>query len=76
MAISATQSPALTTACLLLRPMVYGDWARDVAQLKTLVSYVDPANTRSCRLAERLGAVPDNHAKRQDPDGIVYRHFD
>ncbi|WP_010140384.1 GNAT family N-acetyltransferase [Oceanicola sp. S124] len=51
------------------------DWARDVRGLATLVSYIDPGNLRSRRLAEKLGAVPDPLAARPDPDDLVYRHF-
>ena len=51
------------------------DWARDILQCRTLVSYLDPGNTRSARLAERLGAVPDPKAARPDPTDLVYRHF-
>lgn len=51
------------------------DWAKTVKRLPTLVSYVDPRNGRSRRLAERLGAVPDRTAPRQDPADLVYRHF-
>ncbi len=41
----------------------------------TLVSYVDPDNTRSTRLAERLGAVPDPDAPTPGGDRcLVYRH--
>ncbi|MEM9060008.1 MAG: GNAT family N-acetyltransferase [Pseudomonadota bacterium] len=40
----------------------------------TLVSYIDPANARSIRLAERLGAVLDPDAERADPVDLVYRH--
>ena len=41
----------------------------------TAVSYVDPENARSRRLAERLGCAPDPNAA-QPPGGgaIVYRH--
>lgn len=42
---------------------------------ETAVSYIDPDNTRSIALAERLGAVRDDAAAR--PDGrpcYVYRH--
>ncbi|MEM7058859.1 MAG: GNAT family N-acetyltransferase [Pseudomonadota bacterium] len=41
---------------------------------KTLVSYIDPGNARSIRLAERLGAVLDTEAAPLDPGGLVYRH--
>ncbi|MEM8789324.1 MAG: GNAT family N-acetyltransferase [Pseudomonadota bacterium] len=47
--------------------------ARDLAW-DTLVSYVDPANTRSCALAERLGARRDPKAARPEPGDLVYRH--
>lgn len=51
------------------------NWARNDCSLPTLVSYVDPANFRSRRLAERLGAIQDENAKKQDETDIVYRHF-
>ncbi|PJE25859.1 Protein N-acetyltransferase, RimJ/RimL family [Pseudooceanicola antarcticus] len=51
------------------------DWARDRRGLETLVSYVDAENTRSRRLADRLGAVLDPAAPRNDPADLVYRHF-
>lgn len=51
------------------------DWAKNVKRLNTLVSYVDPQNERSCRLAERLGATLDGNAVRLDPSDLVYRHF-
>ena len=51
------------------------DWARTVRRLNTLVSYVDPQNDRSRRLAERLGATLDGTAPRPDPADLVYRHF-
>ncbi len=43
--------------------------------LRELMSYVNPANTRSARLAERLGAVRD-HRAAQPPGapGHAYRH--
>lgn len=50
-------------------------WAQDVRLLETLVSYIDPDNSRSARLAERLGATLDANAKRLDPTDLVYRHF-
>jgi RimJ/RimL family protein N-acetyltransferase len=46
----------------------------------TLVSYVDPANTRSIALAERLGArldrnaTPPTRANTDAPQSLVYRH--
>jgi RimJ/RimL family protein N-acetyltransferase len=50
------------------------DWACSVLGLDRLVSYIDPRNTRSILLAERLGAVPDTEAPAQDPGDLVYRH--
>ena len=50
------------------------DWAFRDGELETLVSYIDPDNLRSIQLAERLGAVIDEHARRQDPVDLVYRH--
>jgi len=50
------------------------DWAFQDRNLNTLVSYIDPDNARSIRLAERLGATIDDHAPKQDPDDLVYRH--
>jgi RimJ/RimL family protein N-acetyltransferase len=49
-------------------------WAFHELKLETLVSYVDPPNIRSRSLAERLGAVLDAEAPRQDPTDLVYRH--
>lgn len=40
----------------------------------TLVSYIDKANARSIRLAERLGARIDPSAAALDPEDLVYRH--
>ena len=51
------------------------DWAFAELGLLTLVSYFDPANARSIAVAQRLGAVRDVAAPRQDPDDVVYRHF-
>ena len=50
------------------------DWAFAIRGLPTLVSYVDPANSRSIAVAERLGAKLDPDAPRQDPEDLVYRH--
>lgn len=50
------------------------DWAYRVRGLKTLVSYIAPENTRSLKLAERLGAVLDPDAPRKDDTILVYRH--
>ena len=40
----------------------------------TVVSYIAPDNTRSIRLAEKLGAVLDPQAAGPKPDTLVYRH--
>ena len=50
------------------------DWAKETLGLHGLVSYVDPRNAASVRVADRLGAVLDSDAPRQDPDDLVYRH--
>lgn len=50
------------------------DWAFRVRGLATLVSYIGTENVRSIRLAERLGATLDHHARPQDPGDLVYRH--
>lgn len=50
-------------------------WAKEVRRLPSLVSYVDPKNTRSASLAMRLGAVLDQDAKRPAPEDLVYRHY-
>ncbi|PVB60710.1 GNAT family N-acetyltransferase [Labrenzia sp. 011] len=50
------------------------DWGLRDRGLPTLVSYVDRDNIRSRRLAERLGAVPDAQALRNDPRDMVFRH--
>lgn len=49
-------------------------WAYGARGLTTLVSYIDPGNARSIRLAERLGARLDPDAARPDPGDLVYRH--
>jgi len=50
------------------------DWAFGTLGLATLVSYMDPGNARSIRLAERLGATRDEAAPVQDPGDLVWRH--
>jgi RimJ/RimL family protein N-acetyltransferase len=50
------------------------DWAFRVRGLPTLLSYMDAENTRSRRLAERLGTRFDPQAPRPDPEDVVYRH--
>jgi len=50
------------------------DWAFTALNLSTLVSYIDPENHRSIKLAERLGAKRDDNARRPEPATLVYRH--
>ena len=50
------------------------DWAARTLGLDSLVSYIDPKNTRSIAVAERLGAILDPHALKQDEGDLVYRH--
>lgn len=52
------------------------DWGFANLGLKSLVSYVDPRNLASARVALRLGAVLDPDAARQagDADDLVFRH--
>lgn len=51
------------------------DWAVRDLNLTGLVSYVDPDNARSIRLAERMGAVRDLSAEAVfDEPVFVYRH--
>jgi RimJ/RimL family protein N-acetyltransferase len=52
------------------------DHAYKVLGWDTVVSYVAPGNTRSARLAERLGAVVDPSAPQPKPEEpcLVYRH--
>ncbi|WP_107497213.1 GNAT family N-acetyltransferase [Thalassobius sp. I31.1] len=50
-------------------------WAYNTLGWTTAVSYIDPANAGSIRLAERLGCTVDEAAEK--PDGepcLVYRH--
>jgi len=42
--------------------------------ISSLVSYIDPENSRSIALAERLGAWPDEFATADDETDLVYRH--
>ncbi|SFC50984.1 GNAT family N-acetyltransferase [Tropicimonas isoalkanivorans] len=46
----------------------------DVAGWETAVSYLDPKDLDSIRLAERLGAVKDKEAASVDGNDVVYRH--
>ncbi|GGL75474.1 GNAT family N-acetyltransferase [Wenxinia marina] len=49
------------------------DWAFGPGGMTTLVSYMDPANRASARVAERLGGRLDPDAKVQDEGDIAYR---
>ena len=49
-------------------------WAYEHLCWTTAVSYIEPDNHRSIRLAERLGAVRDESAVPLDPEDLVYRH--
>ena len=49
-------------------------WGYEDRKLTTLVSYIDPDNARSIRLAERMGAWRDARAPGIDPGDIVMRH--
>ena len=56
------------------------DWGLDTLGLTALVSYIDPPNTRSVRLAERLGGWLDPVASAvvsadQGEEVVVYRHW-
>lgn len=52
------------------------DWAFAALPLASLVSYIYPDNIASAKVAERLGAVADPDAPRQQGDetDLVYRH--
>jgi RimJ/RimL family protein N-acetyltransferase len=50
------------------------DWAARSLALDGLVSYVDPENHRSTAVAERLGAILDPEAPKQELGDLVYRH--
>ena len=51
------------------------DYAREHQGIGELVSYIDPDNTRSIKLAERLGAVLDPQAATPENEPcLVYRH--
>ena len=67
-------SPAEGKGFAFEAAMAFRNWAFEVRKLKTLVSYIDPLNTRSSALAERLGARLDADALRPDPADLVYRH--
>jgi RimJ/RimL family protein N-acetyltransferase len=49
------------------------DWTWGNTGLASVTVYVDPANDRSIRVAERLGGVRDSHAAPVDPGDVVLR---
>ena len=69
-AVAAEDKETAREAALAVR-----DWAYGTRGLGALVSYIDPENARSIRLAERLGAMPDDGAPQPAHDPcLVYRH--
>ncbi|WP_147110591.1 GNAT family N-acetyltransferase [Tateyamaria sp. syn59] len=40
----------------------------------TLVSYIDPANARSIKLAQRLGGLPDGEIAQDGDTALIYRY--
>lgn len=50
------------------------DYAFEILEVPTLVSYIDEKNQRSIALAERLGATLDPNARTYDAADLVYRH--
>lgn len=54
--------------------MAMRDWGFESLGVNECVSYIDPGNVRSIRLAERLGARLDLKAAAPHPGTRVYRH--
>jgi RimJ/RimL family protein N-acetyltransferase len=52
------------------------DWTFAHTELKTLVSYIDPDNHASQRVAQRLGGRHDPDAVAPDDDPIVIYRYD
>lgn len=50
------------------------DYAFNTLGWEDCVSYPNSENARSIALAERLGAVRDEEARKPDPSALVYRH--
>lgn len=50
------------------------DYAFEILEVPTLVSYIDGNNQRSVALAKRMGAVEDLNARTYDAADQVYRH--
>jgi RimJ/RimL family protein N-acetyltransferase len=51
------------------------NWAHHVKRVESLVSYIDPQNERSIRLAEKLGGVHDVSTPHPNGVDLVYRYF-
>lgn len=52
------------------------DWARDTLRAASLVSYIDPDNAPSIKLAQRLGGQPDTAAATPNGDAcLVFRYW-
>lgn len=52
------------------------DWARNTLRPPSLVSYVDPSNAPSIKLAQRLGGVLDETGATPNGDAcLVFRHW-
>lgn len=51
------------------------DWAFAERGIQTLVSYIDPDNSQSIAVAERLGGIRDDDAPRQHPAVLVFRYY-
>ena len=49
-------------------------WAFQERHFDTLVSYIDPNNFRSAKIAEKLNGVLDKTAPRTVPEDLVYRY--
>ncbi len=51
------------------------DWTFTTLGLTTAVSYIDPGNDASVRVAMALGGTPDPDATPPDPDPVlIYRY--
>ncbi|MBY5934564.1 GNAT family N-acetyltransferase [Tateyamaria omphalii] len=48
--------------------------AFDTLGWSTLVSYIDPANARSIKLAQRLGGLPDGEIAQDGETTLIYRY--
>ncbi|WP_299548721.1 GNAT family N-acetyltransferase [uncultured Tateyamaria sp.] len=48
--------------------------AFDTLGWSTLVSYIDPANARSIKLAQRLGGLPDGEITEDGETTLIYRY--